>query len=81
MKPCDCKDMQDVKKLDHSGIQYNDRGIEVKPNSVIITHGSCTLKVWQEDFRRWAEWYLQDQERYCEKCRGKDGDHFAWCGE
>ena len=62
MKPCDCKDSIDVGKLDHDGLFFNNRGIKVKPNSVIISYGSCEMRIWMNDFQRFAEWYLEDQE-------------------
>lgn len=62
MRPCDCKDLQDVKKLDHSGIKHNDIGIEVHPGSVIIERGPATLRIPQSHFERMARWYLEDQD-------------------
>ncbi len=61
MKPCDCKDQQDVKKLDHCGLSLNNESIEVCPNNVILTVGACTIKISQTRFKAFALWYLEDQ--------------------
>ena len=61
MKPCDCKDAQDIKQLNEQAVAFNDVSIEVIPTCVIITQGWCTVKMWQKHFERLAKWYLEDQ--------------------
>ncbi|MBN2266908.1 MAG: hypothetical protein JW725_01020 [Candidatus Babeliaceae bacterium] len=62
MRPCDCKDQYTVdKKLDVSGIGFNGDSITVRPSVVILHIGQCELKIPQSLFKRFAEWYLEDQ--------------------
>lgn len=70
MKPCNCKDQYSVdKNLRESGITYNDRSIMVEPTAVVLTVGSCKLKIPMNTFKAFAEWYLEDQGDYAKaKC-------------
>lgn len=63
MRPCDCKDQQDLNKLDHNVLVFNERSIEAQSNCVIIKNGSCSMRLSKNDFKRFAEWYLQDQNK------------------
>ena len=62
LKPCDCKDLYTVKKLNEQGIGHNDHSIMVKPNSVVLTMGHTTIKIPQSMFKMFAEWYLKSQD-------------------
>lgn len=62
MKPCDCNSIEEANKLNEQGIAFNDVSIEVIPNQVIINQGRCQLKMWQDHFKRLAQWYLTAQE-------------------
>ncbi len=62
MKPCNCKDIKDLKKLDANGIRFNEDFILVDPPNVSIVMGSCSMRMTQKTFKRYAEWYLEDQE-------------------
>lgn len=63
MKPCDCKDMMDTRELNEQGIGINNYRIEVAPMSVIIETTNFSWKLPQSIFKRFAEWYLEDQEK------------------
>jgi len=64
MKPCDCKDLLDVSRMNESGISFNDHRIEVCPPSVFIDLGiSCRVRISQRKFKRLAEWYLSENYR------------------
>jgi len=61
MRPCDCKDARDLEKLQEQGIGFNESLIRVAPNIVVLTSGSCSMKISQKMFNRFAVWYLEDQ--------------------
>jgi hypothetical protein len=64
MRPCDCKDQQDVKnKLNEEGIWWNSEGITVCPNYVLLTMGHTTVKISMRRFKMFAKWYLEDQKK------------------
>lgn len=62
LKPCDCTDLQTVKKLNEQGIGHNNESILVEPGVVILTMGYTTMKIPQKRFKMFAEWYLKAQE-------------------
>lgn len=62
MRPCDCRDSRDTKKLDTQGIKRNNDGIEVTGGHVILTYRACTLQVDKYYMKMIAEWYLEDQD-------------------
>lgn len=62
LSPANCKDFEDVKKLECSGIGFNDQSIVVQPNHVVLTMGHTTIIIGMKRFRQFAEWYLEDQE-------------------
>lgn len=62
LRPCDCKDLETVGKLNEQGIQHNDQGISIFPNSVILTMGHTEIKIPMQRFKMFAEWYLEEQE-------------------
>lgn len=62
MSPAECKDQEDVKKLNTVGYAVNDNMITVIPNYVELKIGHTTIKIPQRTFRQLAEWYLQDQK-------------------
>jgi len=63
MKPCDCKNRQDKDKMEVQGITINDNSIRVRPPVVILTTGSCTMKITQSVFKSFAHWYFGDQKQ------------------
>ena len=63
MKPCDCKDRQDLKKLVTAGVCINNIGLDVSPAYVKIHAGPCTVKIYQKHFEMLARWYLEDKEK------------------
>jgi hypothetical protein len=64
MKPCDCKDMYSViNQLNEAGLVINNYGISVVPNHVFIETVDCRLLLPQSIFKRFAEWYLEDQTK------------------
>lgn len=63
MRPCDCKDRNDAtRKLKEQGLKFNDKGILVNPNYVLLENGCCTMKFSMKHFKAFAEWYLEDQD-------------------
>ena len=63
MKPCDCKSIADTNNLNENGIRYNDWSITVKPCSVFIeNHPYVKLRIPMNMFKRFAEWYVSDQD-------------------
>lgn len=62
LKPCDCKDMQTVSRLNEQGVGHNDESIMVTPSSVILTMGHTTIRIPQARFKMFAEWYLEAQD-------------------
>lgn len=63
MKPCDCQDEYSVRRfLSESGISYNEWSLTVTPATVRIENRSCMMKIPMVYFKRFAEWYLEDQE-------------------
>jgi len=61
MKPCDCKNMQDLFDLDVTAVGYNNDSITVRANGVMLEIGPCKLKISHTLFKRFAEWYLEEQ--------------------
>ena len=62
MKPCDCKDEQDTKKLQENGIRYNDDALTVTPNFITLTIGHTIITMPMHRFKQFAEWYFADQK-------------------
>lgn len=60
--PADCIDQREADELQEQGIKFNEDSLEICPNYVILTIGSCTLKIGMNRFRKFAEWYLEPQE-------------------
>lgn len=61
MKPCDCKDNEDIKKLTHQTLKFNNDSITVRPNVVILRIGRCKLTISQRLFEKFALWYFEEQ--------------------
>lgn len=62
MRPCDCHDMVSVMKLNEQGVGHNEWSIIVRPVSVILSNSTTEIKIPQNRFKQFAEWYLEDQE-------------------
>jgi hypothetical protein len=62
LKPCDCKDIEDTKKLSEQGISFNEDSLIVEPNKVILKLGHVTVNISMHRFKQFAEWYLTEQE-------------------
>ena len=62
IRPCDCRDQSDVKKLQEAGIGYNDNSIIVEPNVVVMKIQNTTIKIPMSLFKKFSEWYLEEQE-------------------
>lgn len=62
IRPCDCKDQFTANKLEDQGIKFNDDSIHIEPNSVILTRGHTTIRIPMSLFKKFAEWYLTEQE-------------------
>lgn len=64
MRPCDCRDAHTAStKLVEQGLKFNDDGIEIQPNVVVITAGPATVRIPMGRFKSYAEWYLEDQKK------------------
>ena len=76
MRPCDCKDEQDTKKLECNGIMHNDESLVVTPNCVTLTLGHTTVTMSMRRFKQFAEWYLEDQKESkkppCPRCHARN---------
>lgn len=62
LRPCDCEDEYTARKLNEQGIGYNDQSIMLEPSVVTITMGHTTIRIPQNRFKMFAEWYLESQE-------------------
>lgn len=60
--PIDCKDIATAKKLNEQGIGKNGDSILVKPNLVILTIDSATIKIPQSTFNMFVKWYITPQK-------------------
>ena len=62
MRPCDCESRDDTKRyLKEQGISYNDYSLTVLPSYVLIEMTTVKIKIPMFHFKRFAEWYLEDQ--------------------
>ena len=63
MKPCDCKYTLDIVALNEQGIMYNNKRITIDSIGVILEITPYVrIKIDHKTFKRFAEWYLEDQE-------------------
>ena len=63
MRPCDCKHNYDAQALlQEQGIKYNNNELVVRPPNVIIKIGNVQITIPMKLFKRFAKWYLEDQE-------------------
>lgn len=62
MRPCDCKDAVDAKKLEENGIAMNNESLVVTPNYVTLRLGHTTITMSMHRFKQFSEWYLSDQD-------------------
>lgn len=62
IRPCDCKDMVTAEKLEYQGISTGNHSINIEPNSVVISSYGCTMKIPMQTFKKFAEFYLEEQE-------------------
>jgi hypothetical protein len=63
MKPCDCLSQWHVDNcLNEAGIKFNDDSITVCPNYVVLKMGHTKIKIHMPLFKRFAEWYLTNQD-------------------
>lgn len=63
MRPCDCKDRHQTKEyLNEQGISFNEFSITVLPSYVLIKAPLTTIRIPMIHFKKFAEWYLEDQE-------------------
>jgi hypothetical protein len=61
LKPCECHDQITADKLTSQGIRFNDQGISIHPNYVLLEMGHTTVKISMQRFKMFAEWYLKPQ--------------------
>ncbi len=64
MKPCNCKSMADIEKLDTQGIAFNNKKIMIDSSGVVLEiEPHVRIKIDHINFKRFAEWYLKDQDK------------------
>jgi len=69
MRPCDCRDQVEANALNEQGIGINDWNLTVDPTVVKIRHHYGTLRIPMTIFKRFAEWYLEDQDDIVDKAK------------
>ena len=63
MKPCDCKDSQDAMSMEVQGIAINDWSLNIQPLMATIAHKHYgEVKIPMTILKKFAEWYLENQE-------------------
>jgi hypothetical protein len=73
MRPCDCKDKHSVdNKLDHGGYAINNNSIDVVPPNVRLQFSFCVITIPQYIFKRFAEWYLEDQKPFIQDIESEE---------
>ena len=62
MKPCDCRTYRDVAELQEQGLKFNNVSIIVdSPGVMLEIDPYVRVKFTRDNFKRFAEWYLEDQ--------------------
>ena len=62
MKPCDCKTTTDIKSLREQGLKYNDESIKADSTGIVLEiYPHFKARFSHRIFKRFAEWYLEDQ--------------------
>ena len=61
-RPADCIDWYNACQLNEQGIGFTNGSISVKPSIVTLEMGHTTVKIPMSLFRKFAEWYLDEQE-------------------
>ena len=73
MKPCDCRMISDINRLECQGLSFNSRSIGIDSTGVILTIDPyARIKVDHKNFKRFAKWYLEDQEPLTQESTGQD---------
>ncbi len=64
MKPCDCKSISDYDGLCETGISYNQYKLHVADGTGVLIEidPHVRIRIPSRFFKRFAEWYLTDQE-------------------
>ena len=63
MKPCDCKTTTEIKSLREQTLRFNDESISVGNTGVLlIIYPHVEVRFSHKIFKRFAEWYLEDQK-------------------
>ena len=62
IKPCDCIDQSRCDMLNEQGIGIGDNQILVEGGGVFIKNSTTTLRIPLKHFKRFAEWFLEEQE-------------------
>ncbi len=62
LKPCDCVSIEETMLLHEQGIAFNDEGITIIPNYVLLRMGHTEIKISMKRFKQFSEWYLEPQE-------------------
>ena len=63
MKPCDCKTLQEIDKLEEQGIRFNNYhfGIADGRGVLIEIDPYVCIRIPSNKMKSFAEWYLEDQ--------------------
>ena len=64
MKPCNCKSITDYNALNERGISYNQYKCYVADGTGVLIEidPHVRIRIPSQFFKRFAEWYLEDQE-------------------
>jgi len=63
VRPYDCKDIEDTKKMDCQGLTNGDWTMMFRPNSVTVSHGPIRLRIPMYHFKNWAKWFMEDNPK------------------
>ena len=65
MKPCDCKSIEDYDALQENGISFNQYKFYVVDGTGVVLEidPHVKIRIPSKHFKRFAEWYLEDQPK------------------
>ena len=63
-RPCDCKSIDEATRLlNEQGLSFNNYSFRISPNVVYIESMGSTLRMPMNIFKRFSEWFLEEQEK------------------
>lgn len=68
MKPCECKSIADYDCLNEQAIAFNQYKLSVVDGTAVLLEINpyVRLRIPSAHFKRFAEWYLADQDEQCQ---------------